>query len=370
MINFFFQDNNFNYTKNLHNFFKRDMWVNGKIIEDFEKNIEKKFNLRLKACSCNSGSDALLIALKLDYEKNRDIYITTPISYIASSSIAKFLNLELIYIDVEKKSNLLDLDKLENFLKNCNRKIRKRIKGIINVEIFGYTNNLIKLRKISKKYNLSLVGDCSQSLGTYYKGKSSLDYYDYSVLSFYPTKILSAYGDAGMVFIKKSLKNKALLLKNNGHSIRNKSDCKILGINSRMDSLQAYILNNKLRNLNKVLKIKNKYAKILRKNLPSKFTLPEIDKNVKSNNYILSFYVKQKSVKKFIIYMQKNNIPCRIIYEKLLSENKVLRPIIKTNLPNASNCKKTLVSIPSHEKLNSKEFKFIIEKIKKFNNAL
>ncbi len=366
MINFFFQDNNFKYTKNAHNFFKNDMWVNGNVIENFEKNIEKKFNLRLKACSCNSGSDALLIALKLDHDKNKDIYLTTPISYIASSSIAKFLDLELIYIDVEQNSNLLDLSKLENFLKNCKKTIRKRIKGIINVELFGFTNNLVKLKKISKKYGLSLIGDCSQSLGTYYKGRSTLDYYDYSVVSYYPTKILSAYGDAGMVFVKKDLKNKALLLKNNGHSIKNKSDCKILGINSRMDSFQAYILNNKLKEFNKVLKIKKKYAEILKKNLPSIFTLPEIDQNVKSNNYILSFYVNQKSVKKFINHMQKNNIPCRIIYEKLLSENKVLRPIIKTKLTNASNCKKTLVSIPSHERLNLRQFMFIIKTIKKF----
>ena len=342
------------------------MWVNGKIIENFEKNLEKKFNLKLKACSCNSGSDALLIALKLDYNKNKDIYLSTPISYIASSSIAKFLNLEIVYIDVEKNSYLLDLDKLEHFIKNCKTSIRKRIKGIINVELFGHTNNLEKLNEISKKYKLSLIGDCSQSLGTYFKGKSSLNYYDYGIVSFYPTKILSAYGDAGMVFVKKSQKKKALLLKNNGHSINNKNDCKILGINSRMDSLQAYLLNNKLRNLNKILKIKKKFAYILKKNLPRNFILPKINQNVKSNNYILSFFVNKNLAKKFINYMKKNGIACKIIYTKLLNENKVLKPIVKTKLKNAFNFKKTLVSIPSHERLNLKQFMLIIRTIQKF----
>ena len=300
MINFFYQDNNSDYIKKANNYFKNDIWVNGKIITKFEENIEKKFSLKLKACSCNSGSDALLIALKLDFEKKRDIYLTTPISYIASSSIAKFLSLELIYLDVEKNNYLLDLVKLETFLKSCKKSLLKRIKGIINVELFGSTNDLLKLKRISKKYNLSLIGDCSQSLGTLYKGKSSLDYYDYSIVSFYPTKILSAYGDAGMVFVKKNLKNKALLLKNNGHSVKNKNNCKMLGFNSRMDSFQAYILNNKLKNLDKIIKLKRKYAKIFKKNLPKEFTLPSENSEIKSNNYILSFYIDSK--KKTKIY--------------------------------------------------------------------
>ena len=368
MINLFFQDNNKNLIKKTNSFFKKDLWVNGKIINHFEKNLEDKFKLRLKACSCNSGSDALLLALKLDFDKNRDIYLTTPLSYIASSSIAKFLNLELIYIDVEKKNYLLDLNKLENFLENCDQSILKRIKGIINVELFGSTNDLLKLKSIAKKYNLSLIGDCSQSLGSFFDGKSTLDYYDYSAVSFYPTKILSAYGDSGMIFVEKRLKNKTLLMKNNGHSNNNKKDCRLIGINSRMDSLQAYILNNKLKNFDKIILKKKKFADFLKYNLEDKYIFPDINKKVSSNNYLLNFYIEPKNKKKFIKYMEKNKIICRTIYEKLLNENKVLKPIVKTNLNNAIKCKKSLVAIPSHERLSEKQFKFIVKKIKDFQN--
>ena len=269
-------------------------------------------------------------------------------------------------MDVEKSNYLLDLNKLEDFLQNCKKSILKRIKGIINVELFGSTNNLAKLKRISKKYNLSLIGDCSQSLGTLFKGQSSIDYYDYSVVSFYPTKILSAYGDAGMIFVKKNLINKAKLLKNNGHTVKNKNDCHILGINSRMDSFQAYILNNKLKKIDKILKTKKKYANILKKFLPTKFSMPNIDSDVNSNEYILSFYIDIKKKKNFITYIEKNNIICRTIYEKLLNENYVLKPIVRINLPNAQMCTKNLISIPSHEKLNLNEFMFIIKKIRDF----
>jgi len=366
MIKLFEQDLNKSYLRSIEKSFKNDLWVNGKIVKKFEENIQKKLKLKLKAIGCNSGSDALLIAHLLDRHPHKDIYITTPVSYLASSSIAKFLNLNLIYIDIEKHNYLLDLDKLENFLNRCEKKILKRIRGIINVELFGATNNLIRLKKLSKKYNLSLIGDCSQSIGSKFKDQSTINYYDYSVTSFYPTKLLSAYGDAGMVFVKKKHQNNALLLRNNGHTTENKNNCRLIGINSRLDSFQALILDQKLKNLKKTLNIKKNFLKILKRNLPKQFNLPIFDNGVISNNYILSFYVNKFITKKFINYMNKNGINCKVIYQKLLSENKVLRPIINTNLLNAHKIKKTLVSIPSHQNLSSKDFFYIINKIKKF----
>ena len=143
------------------------------------------------------------------------------------------------------------LKELEKFLNKCPIQIQKRLKGIINVELFGATCDLIKLKKIAYKNNLTLIGDCAQSLGTKFKNKSTISYYDYSFTSFYPTKVLSCYGDGGAVFLKKNL-NKLNLLKNNGHSFKDKSTFKELGINSRLDSVQAYILNNKLKYLKRI----------------------------------------------------------------------------------------------------------------------
>ena len=85
------------------------------------------------------------------------------------------------------------------------KKIKKRLRGIINVEIFGSTNNLVKLKNLSKKFNLSLIGDCAQSFGTFYKKRTTVNYYDYSVLSFYPTKIYSCYGDGGALVLNKKI---------------------------------------------------------------------------------------------------------------------------------------------------------------------
>lgn len=354
-INFFNQNFNKNILKNLSKKLKNDLWINGKFVNILEKNLEKFLKTSKKVSTCNSGSDALLLALLLDRHPKKNIYLTTPFSYIASSSIAKFLKLEVIYIDVSEDNYLLDIDKLEFFLKKCPLKIREKIRGVINVEIFGSTNNLIKLNKIAKKYKLSLIGDCAQSFGTKYKKKSSITYYDYSTLSFYPTKIYSCYGDGGAIVINKNKLHKSILLKNNGHEFQNKDNCKVLGINSRLDNIQAYILNENLKKINLTIKKRHNNFNILKKSNPSFLKLPVFDKNVDSNNYIYSVYINNKMRNQFIMHMKNNKIQCVVYYKKLLSQNLILKPIIKNKLTNAIHCSKSLVCIPSHENITKKE---------------
>ena len=365
-LKFFNQEFDEEIFKNLKKKLKDDSWINGKNIDILEKKLAKYLNTNKKVCSCNSGSDALMLSLLLDKHKTKDIYLTTPYSYIASSSIAKFLNLKIIYIDVEKNNFLLDLNSLENFLLNCPKKIKKRLRGIINVEIFGFTNNLVKLKSLSKKFNLSLIGDCAQSFGAYYKNKTTVNYYDYSVLSFYPTKIYSCYGDGGALILNKKKLNKAILLKNNGHKLKKKENCYVLGINSRLDNIQAYILNNRLNKLNSELETRKFNSELLKKNNPSFLKLPEFDNNVLSNNYIYAVYIKKNLREKFIKYMLKNNIECVVYYKKLLNENKTLRPIMKTKLNNATNCAKSLVCIPTNHKISKIEILKISNVIKNF----
>jgi len=370
MINFFYQDNDYKILRNVYEYFKKDTWINGKIVRNLEKNIEKKLKLKHRACACNSGSDALLLALILNKNNKKDIYLTTPFSYIASSSMAKFLGLNLIYIDVYKKNYLLDLNKLEFFLKKCPKKILKRINGIINVELFGSVNNLDQLNAISKKYNLRLIGDCSQSFGSKYKNQSTVNFYDFGIFSFYPTKLLSCYGDGGMLFVKKKLLKRAQLMRNNGHNLVNKDDCKILGLNSRLDSIQAYILNKKFFLIDNVIKKKSLFFSMFKKELPNYLKLPVFDNNFKSNNYILSVFIKKNIRNKFIQFMKRNKIECRTFYNKLISSNKVLEPIVKTDLTNAKKCSKTLVCIPTHERIAIPIFKKMLKKMHEFKSFI
>ena len=89
-----------------------------------------------------------------------------------------------------------------------------------------------------------MIGDCAQSFGSKYNNKSTISYYDFATTSFYPTKILSCYGDGGAIFLEEI--TTIFRLKNNGHDLKNKSICHQIGINSRLDSIQALVLNDEI----------------------------------------------------------------------------------------------------------------------------
>ncbi len=367
MISFFKQKIDDQILNKIYSYFNKDNWVNGNITSKFEIKLKKFLRIKHNVISCNSGSDALLISLLLNKKKNKNIYLTTPISYVASASIPKFLNLKLIYIDVEKDNFLMSIDKLEFFLKTCPKNIRKKINGIINVELFGQTSDLIRLNKIAKKYNLSLIGDCAQSLGTKYKNKSTVNYYDYAITSFYPTKILSCYGDGGALFFKEKYE-KVFLLKNNGHNLKNKSLCSQIGINSRLDSIQAFILNKEIDKIKNVIIRRKKIFKLYKKLIMSNSKLFKINhenKNLIINNYIYPLFINKFYRLKFLKHMKKNGVECKIFYSKMLPSNKVLKPFIKTNISNARRCTQELICIPSSENLKKKE---VIKIIKAINN--
>jgi len=370
MINIFNLNNSAKNLKNIVNKinFDETAWVNGGEIKNLEKQTRKILKTKKEVCTCNSGSDALLLTLQHLKREDKDIIITTPISYIASSSIAKFLGYEIIYIDVDINNYLLDLDKLDNFLKNINKKIKSRIAGVIFVELFGNTGDLKRLSKICNKYKIWSLGDCAQSLGTEYNNKSSLDYYDFAISSFYPTKIISAYGDGGIIFLPQKFKNKFEMLKNNGHNLTDKTKCELLGINSRLDTIQAYILNHKIKNFKNYLIDNRKNFKIYNKNLKNFLNLPELNKKSSTNGYLYSFRIDKKLVKNFLNFMKINGIEARQFYARSLPENKVLKPIIKTDLRNAKKCSAEIISIPSRASLKNYERNKILDTIKNFFN--
>ena len=137
-INFYYQDRNSKILNKINKVFSKDKWVNGSIIDDLEIKLKKYLRTNKSVCTCNSGTDALQLALLLDKHKDKNIYLTTPFSYIASSSMAKHLGLELIYIDIHKDNFLLDLDKLESFLKKCPIKVRNKIRGNIYISATSF----------------------------------------------------------------------------------------------------------------------------------------------------------------------------------------------------------------------------------------
>ena len=361
MIKFFKQDLNKSiFIKALDNF-KNDLWVNGKIINKFENNLKKTLKIQQKVSTCNSGSDALLLTLLLDKNSKKDIYITTPISYLASSSIPRFLGLNLIYIDVEKDGYIMCLKELEKFLNKCPIQIQKRLKGIINVELFGATCDLIKLKKIAYKNNLTLIGDCAQSLGAKYKNKPDGSFGDAAVFSFARNKPIATAGTHGaLVWDDDSLTTIIHAVSNNGKLGRD-SKIQAYGINAVPMELQAAQIDIGLDHMGE-WQVKRKsihqYYVEQFKNLPLEI--------IHANDYCESNYhkfaLKTNQRNELYKHCQKNNIQALLHYTDNFSDYFGSTKVF----PNTDAFCETVITLPNHSWMTDAEIETVANTVKEF----
>ena len=204
--------------------------------------IEKKFSdfLNIKyAISCNSGTDALLIALKCLGIKKNDEIITSPFTYFATAEVIAQLGAKPVFVDININTFNLDVAQISKL-------VTKKTKAIIPVHIFGQPADMISIMKIAKQYKLKVIEDCAQSFGAKIKSKMTGTFGSFGCFSFFPTKNLGTAGDGGMMVTNnQSYYNKALKLRNHGGLERNIHN--YLGYNSRLDEIQAAILNIKIK---------------------------------------------------------------------------------------------------------------------------
>jgi len=263
-------------------------------------------------------------------------------------------NLVPIFSDIND-FNLMDENKLENL-------ITKKTKVIIPVHLYGQPCNMKKIILIAKKYNLKVIEDCAQATGALHFDKKVGSYGDIGCFSFYPTKVLGGFGDSGMIVTNnKTLYKKIKNFRFMGINNEKKSGYAVsAGINSRMDDLQASILNFKLKKLDLYIKKRNYIAKFYNDNLDrSKFILPFIQKN---NTHVYYEYVVSSSNRKKILNEAKlNSIELKITYPYLIYNMNFFRKYKKKLLPKSEFYSKKIFSLPIYPELNKSNLKKIVD---------
>ena len=210
-----------------------DNWVGGKNIDKFEKNIAKLCNTKY-AVSLNSGTDALTLGLHLLGVRRGDEVITIPNSFIASTAVIVHLGAKPVFVDVLDDQNM-NPDLLESA-------ITKKTKAIMPVHLTGRISEMFEIMKIANKYNIPVIEDAAQSIGSLYNNKPSGSLGMIGCFSAHPLKNLNAIGDAGYLTTNSNkIYRKVIELRNHGMVDRNK--IKRFGHVSRMDNLQAAVLN-------------------------------------------------------------------------------------------------------------------------------
>mgnify|MGYP000079509364 CR=1 FL=1 len=228
-------------------------FIMGSQVKDFEDEVNSYIGSN-HAFGCASGSDALLLALMAIDIQPGDYVITSPFTFFATAGAISRLGAIPIFIDIEFNSFNIDPDKIRAFLEGkdeLSKKVKapiEKIKAIIPVHLYGQMADMDPIMDIAKEFNLVVIEDAAQSIGAVYRNKNAGTIGDFGCFSFFPSKNLGAYGDAGLITVKDpELAEKVDVLRL--HGARPKYHHKYVGINSRLDTIQAAILQVKLKHL-------------------------------------------------------------------------------------------------------------------------
>ncbi|MDC3122637.1 DegT/DnrJ/EryC1/StrS aminotransferase family protein [Alphaproteobacteria bacterium] len=362
---------------------KSDYLTQGPKVSEFEKKISS-FVKSKYSIAFNSATSALHAScVSLGVGKN-DIVWTSPITFVSSGSCALMCGAKVDFVDIDISNFCISIDSLKLKLSKA-KKAKKLPKVLINVHLGGLPANSIEIYNLSKKYNFKIIDDASHSLGSsYYHFKTGCGVHSHiTVFSLHPLKIITT-GEGGIattnsIKLKKNLKlfsSHGISRSTNDYDSSFLKDILLkkykykqlsLGYNYRLTDIQSTLGISQLNILKKSINHRNKISKIYRLGLRNlKISFQEID-----NDYISSFHLfiirvldgKSKR-NKLMNFLEKYNIQTNIHYIPLYYQ-----PLFKSvKLKNSEKYFNQCVSLPMHYKLNEKDVRFIISKIKKFYN--
>lgn len=339
---------------------KSGVYILGSEVRMFEKEFASYIG-RAYGVAVASGTDAITLALKaLGIKKGEEVitstYAPTPIptAILLAGGIP-------VFADIEKDTCLIDPGEIE-------RKIRRGIRYIIPVHIFGSVCNMFAIEKIARRNGAFVVEDAAQAHGSSWDGKRAGSLGHISCFSFYPTKNLGGYGDGGMMLAdKKSIADRLKLMRNYGKKY-NPFDSEIVGCNSRLDEIQAAVLRVKLRYLEEMNKDRSRLADLYKeglKGLPL-FFLKEYD-NAKTNYHIMTVLCKERR-DGLIKFLEGHNVQTNIYYPTPLHKMRAFRKYVnsKEKFPVSEKISRQALALPMYPELSRNDVAFIIGKIKQY----
>ncbi len=337
-------------------------FVNGPIVKEFSKNLSAYLNVR-NVIPCANGTDALQIAFMALELKPGDEIICPSWTYIATAEAAAILGLKIVFCDVNLDTFNTTADLIEPH-------INDKTKAIVPVHLYGQSCDMDSIIKLAEKYKLKIVEDNAQAIGCKYESSNGETKFTGTMghigtTSFYPSKNLGCYGDGGAIFTNNdNLAEKIRMIVNHGEKIKYHHE--IIGCNSRLDSIQAEILNIKL----KYLEDYNSSRKIMAYNYNLAFK--DIDEiitpavNSNSNHVYHQYTLRILNGKRDELKNHLNDlgIPSMIYYPIPIHKQRAY--INKQILINTDILSKEVISLPIHTELKTSNQDYIINNVKEF----
>ena len=300
------------------------------------------------------------IYLKAHDIKKGDEVILSSHTMIATASAIKFCGATPVPVDIKNFDGLIDPEEIE-------KKINKKTKAIIVTHLNGRTCEMDSIVKISKRYKLKLFEDAAQALGSKYKNKFAGTFGDASSISFYPAKILGCFGDGGIILTNnKLMANKMRIMRDHGRD--KNGSIKYWGYNSRLDNIQAGILNHFFLDFKNIIKKRRKIAKIYNENFKdiADIKLPILDKSSKKNfDTFQNYEIRAKNRDQLRKFLLKCGVGTLIPWNGT-AINKLKNLGINYKLKNSDKMFKEFLMLPMNNFLDLAQIYYVADCIKKF----
>ena len=338
-------------------------YINGPEVSSFAEELSKYLNVK-HVIPCANGTESLQISMMALGLKPGDEVITTTFTFIATAEVVALLHLTPVLVDVQPTTFNIDVNAIR-------KAITTKTKAIVPVHLFGQCANMEEITKIAREYNLAIIEDACQALGTEYR------FTDGSIkkagtigttggTSFFPSKNLGGYGDGGAIFTNDdALAEQIKIVANHGMVTRYYHD--YIGVNSRLDSIQAAILRVKLRHLDEYIKARQEAAEKYNKAFKgcNKIITPKIAAYTNHIFHQYTILLGNTNRNGLLEYLNSKGIPAAIYYPVPLHKQKAyLNPRYKDgDFPVSEMLCNNVLSLPMHTELDDEQIKFITDSV-------
>jgi len=352
----------------IHDVLDSAAYINGKAVKDFSQHLGTFLGVE-HVIPCANGTDALQIAMMALNLQPGDEVITPSFTYIATTEVVALLKLTPVFVDVDPVTYCMDIESLK-------KAITPKTKAIVPVHLYGQAAPMEQIMAIAKQHNIYVIEDNAQAIGcdyTFSDGtkKKTGTIGHIGATSFYPSKNLGAFGDGGALFTNdKALADKMAMIANHGQSERYYHD--VVGCNSRLDSIQAAILNIKLSHLNDYSKARQAVAKYFSDAFSNikQIVTPATAEYTTHVFHQYTIQLKGVDRDKFIAHLAAKDIPCMIYYPVPGHLQKMFATQNNQNLdlPVTNALTPCVCSLPIHTEMDAEQLAYIVEGVTSFFN--
>ncbi len=344
-------------------------FISGRQVEELEKSLAEYVGVK-HCITCANGTDALTLALMTWGIKEGDAVFVPDFTFFSSGEVVSFEGATPVFVDVDQDTFNMSPESLERAIKRTLQEGKQMPRAIVVVDLFGQPADFTAIKEIAERYDLKILEDAAQGFGGSLNGKKACSFGDIATTSFFPAKPLGCYGDGGAVFTDND--EEAAYLRS--IRIHGKGECKYdnvrIGMNSRLDTIQAAVLKVKFAafqgyELQKV----NEAAQEYTRQLGTLVKTPKVPEGFYSSWAQYTIQLPSEEIRNGLqAYLKENQIPSMIYYPKPMHAQKAFAEVEskEEDFPNTEKLCQTVLALPIHPYLTKEDITFVVDHIKTY----